>query len=231
MPALEKLEDLTDIPDRRVVFNGVDWAFYDRLVDSIPEWRRSTSITTVRTWRLSGSHSGTKSQMYLRGYSRALVAAGSPDPRRLTDRRSRAAAVKWPLRRRLRRRGRVSYDPADYPNPDLAIEVGSLPPAGRSRRHPRRRCDVAEVWRFDGRIVIIDRLTADGTYTAADASLFLPVRTEEIQRWVVDKAQGSESDWVMRLRAEIRKRAAKQSKRKGKQVSQAFAVSRSGFPA
>ena len=39
VPALEDLEDLTDIPDRRVVFRGVDWSFYDQLVDSIPEWR------------------------------------------------------------------------------------------------------------------------------------------------------------------------------------------------
>ena len=28
---------LTEVPDRRVVFRGVDWAFYERLVDSIPE--------------------------------------------------------------------------------------------------------------------------------------------------------------------------------------------------
>ncbi len=26
VPPLEELEDLTDIPDRRVVFRGVDWA-------------------------------------------------------------------------------------------------------------------------------------------------------------------------------------------------------------
>ena len=28
---------LTAIPERRVVYRGVDWAFYDRLVDSLPE--------------------------------------------------------------------------------------------------------------------------------------------------------------------------------------------------
>jgi hypothetical protein len=37
VPALEEIERWTEVPDRRVVFRGVDWAFYDRLVDSIPE--------------------------------------------------------------------------------------------------------------------------------------------------------------------------------------------------
>ena len=40
VPSPDEMEELTDIPDRRVVFRGVDWAFYDRLVDSIPEWRK-----------------------------------------------------------------------------------------------------------------------------------------------------------------------------------------------
>src|ERR1700679_2635659 len=37
VPSLEELERLTQVPDRRVVYRGVDWAFYDRLVESIPE--------------------------------------------------------------------------------------------------------------------------------------------------------------------------------------------------
>jgi hypothetical protein len=40
VPSLEEMEDLTDIPDRRVVFRSVDWAFYDQLVESIPERRK-----------------------------------------------------------------------------------------------------------------------------------------------------------------------------------------------
>ncbi len=37
MPTLEELERLTAVPERRVVYRGVDWSFYERLVDSIPE--------------------------------------------------------------------------------------------------------------------------------------------------------------------------------------------------
>ncbi len=37
VPSLDRLYELTSIPDRRVVFRGVDWAFYEELVDAIPE--------------------------------------------------------------------------------------------------------------------------------------------------------------------------------------------------
>ena len=37
VPSLDELRSLTNIPERRIVFRNVDWAFYDRLVDSIPE--------------------------------------------------------------------------------------------------------------------------------------------------------------------------------------------------
>jgi hypothetical protein len=41
VPTLEELERLTAVPERRVVYRGVDWSFYEQLVDSIPE---STNI-------------------------------------------------------------------------------------------------------------------------------------------------------------------------------------------
>ena len=37
VPSLGELEHLTAIPERRVVYRGVDWSFYEQLVDSIPE--------------------------------------------------------------------------------------------------------------------------------------------------------------------------------------------------
>ncbi len=38
VPTLEALQQMTSVPDQRVVFRDVDWAFYEQLVDSIPEW-------------------------------------------------------------------------------------------------------------------------------------------------------------------------------------------------
>ena len=37
VPSLEKLYEMTSVPDERVVIPSVDWAFYEQLVDSIPE--------------------------------------------------------------------------------------------------------------------------------------------------------------------------------------------------
>ena len=50
---------------------------------------------------------------------------------------------------------------ADFPNPDLAIEVDiSLPQIDRAGIFAA--LNVAEVWRFDGEQVVIDRLTVTG---------------------------------------------------------------------
>ena len=37
VPTLEEIESPTAVPERRVVYRGVDWSFYEQLVDSIPE--------------------------------------------------------------------------------------------------------------------------------------------------------------------------------------------------
>ena len=90
---------------------------------------------------------------------------------------------------------------ADYPNPDLAIEVDiSSPEIDRPGIYAALK--VAEVWRFDGDLeqVIIERLD-DGTYRPVETSQFLPIRAEEIRRWVVEEDSSDESSWARRLRA------------------------------
>ena len=51
---------------------------------------------------------------------------------------------------------RGSDDIADYPNPDLAIEVDISPPAV-DRAGIYAALGVTEVWRFDGQDVVIER--------------------------------------------------------------------------
>ncbi len=50
VPSLDELERLAAVPERRVVIKGVDWTFYERLVDSIPKACGSASITMGRIW-------------------------------------------------------------------------------------------------------------------------------------------------------------------------------------
>jgi len=98
---------------------------------------------------------------------------------------------------------RKSNDVADYPNPELAIEVDISPPQ-LDRAGIYAALQIAEVWRFDGESLAIMKLKPDGQYTGVESSQFLPIRADEILRWVVHEKSADISAWERRLRAWIR---------------------------
>jgi Uma2 family endonuclease len=106
-------------------------------------------------------------------------------------------------------KARRSLDIADYPNPDLAIEVDMSPPK-IDRPGIYAALEVVEVWRFDGerQELVIERLADDGTYRPVDRSSFLPVYAAEIRRWVVEEDSYDQSAWARRLRAWVRAEVA-----------------------
>ncbi len=63
----------------------------------------------------------------------------------------------------------ASNDVADYPNPDLAIEI-DISPSLIDRPGIYASLEVAEVWRFDGERLVIERLTSAGGYMPIEAS-------------------------------------------------------------
>jgi len=223
VPSLDELERLTAVPDQRVVFRGVDWRFYEQLVDSIPESSNihvdydGKDLEVMGKGRTHGKGIGLLGQLVEAiaqelgipysslvdtTWKRPEISRGLEADRCYYFLPEKIAADEAAL-------NRGSDSIADYPNPDLAIEVDISPPqVDRAGIYAALR--VAEVWRFDGRQVTIDRLTPEGVYIVADASLFLPIRAEEIRRWVVDEARGDESTWAMRLRAEVRGKALNQ---------------------
>ena len=97
---------------------------------------------------------------------------------------------------------RMSMDGAAYPNPDLAIEV-DVSPSKIDRPAIYAALRVAEVWRFDGerKWIVIERLSEDGIYQTVDMSEFMPVRSEEVVRWVLEEDRRAGSAWGRRLRA------------------------------
>ena len=97
---------------------------------------------------------------------------------------------------------RWSKDVAEYPNPDLAIEV-DVSPSKIDRPAIYAALRIAEVWRFDGerKWIVIERVSEDGTYQTVDMSEFLPVRSEEVARWVLEEDRRAGSAWGHRLRA------------------------------
>jgi Uma2 family endonuclease len=100
----------------------------------------------------------------------------------------------------LAARGAGSNDVRDYPNPDLVIEIDiSAPEADRMGIYAAM--GVAEVWRFDGRTLTIERLDESGRYHAAEASGFLRVRADQVPRWLTAEDLSDYEAWVQRVRA------------------------------
>jgi Uma2 family endonuclease len=72
-------------------------------------------------------------------------------------------------------------NPADYPIPDLSVEI-DLRPSQVDRAGIYEALGGLEVWRFDGETVRIDRLGPDGRHSDAPESGWLGIRPEEIAR-------------------------------------------------
>jgi Uma2 family endonuclease len=92
-----------------------------------------------------------------------------------------------------------SNDVADYPNPDLAVEI-DISPSKIDRPGIYAALEVTEVWRFRDETVSIEQFGPDGAYTTAAASRFLHVRPDEVMRWIADGQAGNPGDWARRLR-------------------------------
>ena len=98
---------------------------------------------------------------------------------------------------------RGSNDVADYPNPDLAIEV-DISPSQVDRPEIYAKLQVAEVWRFDGQTLTIEKLGDRGRYLPVEVSQFLKVRADEVTPWLIDEDSSDETAWARRLRAWVR---------------------------
>jgi hypothetical protein len=96
-----------------------------------------------------------------------------------------------------------SNNVADYPNPDMVIEV-DLSPSQVDRPGIYAVLKITEIWRFDGTVLIVERLTPEGAYLAVERSGFLPVDSQDIQRWLLDEDVTDELVWSKKLRAWIR---------------------------
>ena len=92
---------------------------------------------------------------------------------------------------------------ADYPNPDLAIEVDISPPLV-DRPAIYAALVVTEVWRFDGEIVTMEQLNPDGSYSPIESSFWLTIRPDEVVRWLTQEDATDETAWIRRLRQWVR---------------------------
>jgi Uma2 family endonuclease len=217
VPSLDELERKTSVPDERFVYRGVDWAFYERLVDSIPEGANIHADfdgKDVEIMSISPFHDGVKKFLgrFVELTSEELevpcTGLGQTTWKRPELSRGLEADESYyfaaeKLTAVAEAMSRSSMDVAEYPNPDLAIEV-DVSPSRIDRPGIYAALKVVEVWRVVGQRVIIERLGDDGTYYQAETSAFLPVRADEVGRWVLEEDRRDGSLWARRLRAWIR---------------------------
>ncbi len=195
------------------MIRGLDWELYDRLSDAIGERQhvylaydgKDLEIMTkgrehegfrdlfgwfvkvvTFEWRIPCRGLGEttwKRPEIARGLEADLCYYFDPE-KRAADARSLA---------------RKSNSIADYPNPDLAIEI-DISPSQIDRPGIYAALRVAELWRFDGESLVIEQLGPDGKYVPSGKSEFLPLRAEEVVRWVVEEDSSDEIAWEIRLR-------------------------------
>lgn len=219
VPSLEDLYALTSVPDERVVIPDVNWAFYEQLVDSIPEGvniHADYDGKNIEIMALSPLHDGIKKRagrfveltaeelevpctgLGQTTWKRPLVARGIEADDCYFFLSEKLATVAEAMLR-------SSTNVAEYPNPDLVLEV-EVSPSKIDRPGIYAALSVTEVWRFDGdnRQIVIERLGKDRRHHQVEESAFLPVRADEVGRWLLNEDNRDGSLWARRLRAWVR---------------------------
>jgi hypothetical protein len=84
------------------------------------------------------------------------------------------------------------------PPPDLAIEIDISPPElDRPGIYAAMR--VAELWRFDGEKVVIERLGRDGRYRRVAATRLLSIRAADLTHWLLPEGTSKRARWARRF--------------------------------
>ena len=89
-------------------------------------------------------------------------------------------------------------DIAHFPNPDLAVEIAISEPK-IDRPDIYAKLSVAEIWRYTDGDIVIEQLGPDGKYAKAERSKWLPVRPEDIRRWLREEDSSKMLIWKRRL--------------------------------
>ena len=197
--------------DQRTVFPGVDWHSYKQLSQAAGERGHIRLIydgKDLEIMVLGYPHEHYRELLAMivnavaMGLDLDYVACGQTTWK--TELRGLEADLSYyfdPGKIRVAREAlaRLSTDSANYPYPDLAIEIDmSLPQVDRAAIY--RELGVAEVWRLvRAQELIIEQLGADGSYVPVEQSRFLRVRGEDILPWLNDAATERQASWNRRL--------------------------------
>ena len=198
--------------DQRITIRGLNWEIYDRLSDAIGT--RQSIYLAYDGKDLEIMTKGLFHEDYKERLGKLIAAVTAI----LGIRRRTLGATTWKrpeIARGLEAdqcyyftpekiaadaaaRARKSEDIADYPNPDLAVEI-DLSRSEIDRPAIYAALRVPEIWRFDGESVVIEHLGPDGKYFPVESSQFLPVTAADILRWLVQEDSSDELEYERRL--------------------------------
>jgi Uma2 family endonuclease len=199
--------------DQRIVIRDLDWDLYDRLSDAIGERQHVYLAYDGKDMEIMTK--GRAHEVYRDRFGRFIHAvtfelrircrgAGETTWKRPEIARGLESDLSYyfepaKLEADARSLARKSNSVADYPNPDMAIEIDISPPQ-IDRSMIYAALQVAELWRFDGQSVVIEQLGPDGQYQVVATSKFLPLKVEDIRRWLIEEDSDDEFAWEIRLR-------------------------------
>jgi len=201
--------------EARLVVPDASWRVYETWVDSLPESTPVRMAYDGRNLEIMTKGPDHEGYRHLLGHLVVEIARSSKLPlkglgettwkRSEIQRGIEADQCYYFNSEKLRAaaKSRGDNDVTAFPNPDLAIEI-DLSPSLIDRPGIYAAMGVAEVWRFDGEILTIERLGPDGRYEEVAASTFLGVRPDEVARWLVAEDTSDEIAWLERLSAWLR---------------------------
>jgi Uma2 family endonuclease len=216
VPSVAELYRLT-AQNERVVIRGVDWAYYQKLLLTVGEHRGLRLAYDGKDLEImspSPLHEAAKvfagrlvdlvtEELDIDVMNLASTTWSRPEIERAIEADEcfyfRAEKLAQASEALLQKSG----DIAGYPTPDLAIEI-DLSQSKIDRPGIYAAMRVTEVWRFDTSGLVIERLNEGGSYTVAQESVFLPLSSEEVARWVLLESTSDRATWKRRLRAWIR---------------------------
>lgn len=119
------------------------------------------------------------------------------------DARKRARIAR--IQRADKARGVRTSSTERFPCPDLAIEIDiSAPKVDRPGIYAA--LGVAELWRFDGGVAVIERLTPGGRYEPIEQSQWLEISPADVVRWLVREDTSQFIPWLNRVTKWARRR-------------------------
>ena len=211
------METTTTVPnEERGVLRDVSWQFYDRLSDAIgapSPIRVAYDGKDMEIMNLGPNHERSKSRLGFFIYEVAMGLGIEFEPfdsttwKRFPEQVGLESDLCYyfdQAKFQALDQNVDSNDVRDYPdNPDLAVEV-DISPSQIDRPKIYAALRVFEIWRFQDGAISIEQLGPDGAYHAATSSRFLPVRADEVTRWLADRKSSRLGDWRRRLQKWIR---------------------------